>query len=714
MPPPSDHCDEHTTVSVPSAPRFPPQDPRQFVDPRAFSPIGHLQQMTGETGWSVQPDNYHQRPEQCTPSIAPHPPAPDPPSHPWAVRGPVRTDSLFIPHESQHLSQSAGILARSSYDPALNDFYRQIFAESEAGSPAKQEGIGSRASQDQDQECAAQIVPLVDPSLANVPSSSRQPSYPPAPALKSVSRLSSFATSQAPTTFALPANIALRASSTTSTAPWFVPSNSTGSSSTSLALHSTPQTPRTDIHNGQYHGTYTPYNYQNPVQPTGTVSQLQLSDSQQPLQSPMVNAPFGSPYAWNNSTQESAATPYTELMGGHTPRNLTANVWSGYPQQSADASSVFRHSGNSGPQRIPSTPLVAPPRGMPVQGIVPQMRQTQAPPPLGATLSSSSSGPLPQTGLHFRTSQYSQAAASIAAPFPGASQPGTLGDQALASRAPSRQIGTDTAASTLPAPPHSGKRKASASPLSEATEVKATTKYQAKRTRQGKGKVTEPSADLGDAVEDAPRLPVESPAAAQVRKVREARRARRFRDLYDEIVPELSSPRIGRNPSDDDVLRMAKDVVQKLKVDINGMKEEVSRLNETEQRTRSQLQAVTAEFGKSQQALGATRRWGEEAWRVLGITRRESESWRCEAERLKAEKDGVTVQWEAMKGELESKDAELSRRTEENQQMTVQMQQLTAQLRQCDDEKLKLEHELTSTRIELQRYRSVMTCHDDN
>ncbi|KAA1476847.1 hypothetical protein DENSPDRAFT_843963 [Dentipellis sp. KUC8613] len=334
---------------------------------------------------------------------------------------------------------------------------------------------------------------------------------------------------------------------------------------------------------------------------------------------------------------------YIEHPEYQTPSYPAGDNRSGYHQQRSDASPVFHFSVDDTSQPPPPTTQMDPS----AQGAVPSGNQDQAqpianadlpyqgmpppPPPFDAAVSYSSFGSLPQTDL--LTSWGDGDHTGSDAPHPCAQTAASISQSYS-------QPATNSAAHNTSAPLRPEKRKASASPPSEATQVKPQTKHQVKRTKKGKGKATEPSAGPGDTAEEVRTLPGESPAAAHARRLRDARRARRFRELYEEMVPELSSPRMDRNPSDGDVLRLAKIAVQ-------GLKETKDELKQAEQISRSELQMMAGELQRSR------------------------------------------AQWKMS--------------VEEKQKIQVQARQASDQINQLTREKQELHYELQSMKAELQR-----------
>ncbi|KAA1476849.1 hypothetical protein DENSPDRAFT_533903 [Dentipellis sp. KUC8613] len=602
---PSDPSHQHDPASARSAPQSRPQDPRPSTGPYAIRQTEYAQP-TGEIRYSVPQGGYQQYPGPRTLSVTPNTPAL--PSHLQGVAEPsVGEDALPNSGVLQNPSQLPAFCSGSSYDPTLNEAYLRFF---------KNDGADVPLPEDQPPEGPVQHVPIGastamappsrPPSLRR-PSRSASRSRPASSASSIISlRLASKANPapsitspvHATPTFSPPTQkVSDTSSSSTGGALWdlasaFIVPSSTSSDAPGLERTSSlprpiPATPRVDGPRGLYHGNLAT-DHQLPFQPAGTALQPPSSYYQPPPPSTaVVNFP-----AWRGLSQVPAMPMpgYSDNTRSQTPYYASADSWSSYPQQSPDASSVFRFSVDDVAPPTAPPPAVASADATPAQGAILPDNQNQnrsqsatnaepphqemLPPPVEGALSYSPFGSFPQTGLlipaggslHTRsrvpqyhsvaftvrpdslTPQSSRVAANTTASLPGSSQ--------LPSRTSSRQAAVTNAVVRIPAaPPKLEKRKASASPPSDATQAKVLTKRASKRTDTGKDEAAEPSAVPEDPIQEAPSLPVESLANAHVRGLREARRARRFRELYAEVVTELSSPRMDRNPSDDEVLR---------------------------------------------------------------------------------------------------------------------------------------------------------------
>ncbi|KAA1478638.1 hypothetical protein DENSPDRAFT_845776 [Dentipellis sp. KUC8613] len=439
------------------------------------------------------------------------------------------------------------------------------------------------------------------------------------------------------------------------------------------------------------------------------------------------------PPAWHGSFQV-PAMPMTGYSDS-TPYHATADNRSGYPQQSSDDSSVFRFSVDDVALPTAPPPAAASADATPAQGAIMPDNDNQdrsqsmtnaeppyqgmPPPPVEGALSYSPFGSFPQTGLlipagsslytRSRVPQYqsvaftvrpdsltpqsSQVAANTTASLPGSSQ--------LPSRTPSRQIAGTSAVFQVPgAPPKPEKRKASASPPSDATQAKAPSKRASKRADKGEDKAAEPSAVPEDHVLEAPSLPVESPANAHARRLRDARRARRFQELYDEIFTELSSPRMDRNPSDDDVLRMvAKNVVHELK-ETNG------ELKQRQRELQSQVQTAIARSDGLQQDLDDAKRWKENALRTFQTMKYRSEQMIEKLQEYTVQKGRLTVDLQEARDELKRTKSNLQIDTQEKEESDAQARWNGDKVEESSTAKLRLEQELRSVKAELQWYQS--------
>ncbi|KAA1478602.1 hypothetical protein DENSPDRAFT_690143 [Dentipellis sp. KUC8613] len=608
---PYDPSHQHDSASAHTTPQSWPQDLHPSTGPYAIRQTEYAQP-TGEIRYSVPQGGYQQYPGPRTLSITPNTPAL--PSHPQGVAEPsVGEDALLNSSVLQKSSQLPASRSGSSYDPALNEAYLRFFRNDGAESPGiQQQGAAACLPEEQSREGPAQHMPSGVPTPMGPPlgpASLRRPSH-----SASRSRPASSASSMVSQRLASKANPAPSITSPVHATPMFSPptqkfgetssSSATGAlwdpASASIAPSSlsfdtpdlvrtsslprpTPATPRVDGPRGLYHGNVgsdRPF----PLQPAGTALQPPSSYYQPPPPSPaMVNLP-----AWRGSSQvPSMPMPgSSDSTGNQTPYYATKDGWSSYPQQSPDASSVFRFSVDDVAPPTAPPPAVASADATPAQGAILPDNQNQnrsksatnaeppyqgmPPPPVEAALSYSPFGSFPQTGLlipaggslytRSRVPQYQSVAFTVRpdslTPFAAKTTASLPGSSQLPSRTPSRQAaGTNVVVRIPAAPPKLEKRKASASPPSDATQAKAPSRRASKRTDTGKDEAAEPSAVPEDPIQETPSLPVESPANAHARRLRDARRARRFRELYDEIFTELSSPRMDRNPSDDEVLR---------------------------------------------------------------------------------------------------------------------------------------------------------------
>ncbi|TFY68384.1 hypothetical protein EVG20_g3577 [Dentipellis fragilis] len=740
-----------------------PSQPTRFsADPYAFSRIGSRQQVMKDTRNSAPPNSYQQHREQHTPFDAPT--TPPLPSQPQLITAPpVRNNVTSNPSVSQSPSQLSAFRAGSSYDPALNETYCQFFNDDRAELPGnQQEGVASHLPEGQPQRGSAQLLPsgasiaMAPPSK---PSSIRQPSYSFAASASSRSRPSSLASSMgvhrlaskadaapsvtspvhATPTFSSPTqkfgpasssltNDALWDPSSVITAPPSGSSDTAGRASMPSAPRPIPSTPRVGHPHGTHDGGYVPHARQTSLQPVEAAPQPYTSHFQPPPPSPATSTFLGFPPAWGDSSQVPAmpVPGYSERTGGQTPCYPTADNWPGYPQQSSDAASMFRFSVDDAAQSIPLTPQVTSSHsGRPASGAILSGNQAQAqsvanvelpyqgmpPPPVDAALSYSSFGSLPQTGLltslgssdHTGTHvPHALPAAPVARPYSRTSHPSQMATassptpappyagppQALSSGAhvdvmpePGRQTAMNTANQIPPAPPQSEKRKASASPPSDATQVKAQTKRQAKRTKKGKGKATEPSAGL----------------ETQLRMFLPYQGSRRR-------LHSLGC--VAKNPSEDVILRIAKEVVRRMTCHEQSRSEEIEEAREAERRAQPQAHESATRLRAMAQALDVAKRWGEEAHRRLEVSWQESTSTRQNLERLRVERDGLVVQLEEVNGGLERSRAEVTARTEEKRQSEVQAQHSANEARRLAHEKRKLDYELQSTKAELQRYQT--------
>ncbi|KAA1470502.1 hypothetical protein DENSPDRAFT_702676 [Dentipellis sp. KUC8613] len=658
-------------------------------------------------------------------------------SHPQGVAAPsFGEDALSNSSAFQNSSQLSASRSGSSYDPALNEAYLQFFNNDGGDVPLPEDQPREGSAQHVPTGASTPMAPPSRPASLRRPSRSASRSRPSSSASSMVSLRPASKANAAPSitspvhatpTFSPPTQkFGDMSSSSTSGALWdpasaFIAPSSTSSDAPGIVRTSSlprpiPATPRVDGPRGLYHGNLAG-NHQLPFHSAGTALQPPSSHFQLPPPSPaMVNFP-----AFRGSSPV-AAVPmpgYSDNIRSQTPYHATADSWSSYPQQSADASSVFRFSVDD-----VAPPAMASADATPAQGAILPDNQNQdrsqsatnaeppyqgmPPPPVEAALSYSPFGSFPQTGLsipaggslHIRnrvpqyqpvaftvrpdslTPQSSQVAANTTASLPGLSQ--------LPSRTPSRQIAGTSAVFQVPAAhPKLEKRKASASPPSDATQARAPIKRASKRTNTSKDEAAEPSAVPEDPIQEAPSLPVESPANAHVRRLRDARRARRFRDLYAEVVTELSSPRTDRNPSDDDVLRLAKIAVQ-------GLKEEIRDLKQTEQRIQSQLLV-------SQQELAEKKRWGEDTYHDLQITRHRLGQAEGKIERLSAENGGLMIELQGKSDELGRTIAQWKISVEEKRQIEDQAQQRSDRIDQLTHERQELYDDLQSMKAELQR-----------
>ncbi|KAA1476844.1 hypothetical protein DENSPDRAFT_853946 [Dentipellis sp. KUC8613] len=127
-------------------------------------------------------------------------------------------------------------------------------------------------------------------------------------------------------------------------------------------------------------------------------------------------------------------------------------------------------------------------------------------------------------------------------------------------------------------------------------------------------------------------------------------RAMRFQELYEEIVPELSSPRLDRNPTDDDVLRLADVLRSVAKNAVQGLKKDIS-----------ELKTVVADAELLRRALGNAKRQGEDTVREFETTMHRLGQAEREIQRLKTENGGLVDELQgknkrSRRGNVKSKD----------------------------------------------------------
>ncbi|KAA1478613.1 hypothetical protein DENSPDRAFT_690917 [Dentipellis sp. KUC8613] len=743
---------QHDPASAHSAPQFRPQVSRPSTDPYATRQTDYTQQPTREICYSVPQSSYQQHPGHRRLPATPYTPAPALPSHPQGSAGSYVGENALsnqsVPQSSSQLSASR---SGSSYDPALNDAYLQFLNNDGADMPLPE---------DQPREGPAQHVPIGASTAMAPPSrppSLRRPlhsasrSRPSSSASSMVSlRLASKANPapsitspvHATPTFSSPTQkVSDTSSSSTSGALWdpastFIAPSSTSSDAPGLVRTSSlprpiPITPRVDGPHGVYNRDGARDRH-TPLQSAGMGPQPPSSYFQPPPPSPAIMNFPAFPPAWHGSFQV-PAMPMTGYSDS-TPYHATADNRSSYPQQSSDDSSVFRFSVDDVAPPTAPPPAVASADATPAQGAILSDNQNQdrpqsvtnaeppyqgmPPPPVEAALSYSPFGSFPQTGLlmpaggclHIRsripqnqsvaftvrpdslTPQSSRVGANTTASLPGLSQ--------LSSRTPSRQITGTSAVFRIPAaPPKPEKRKASASPPSDATQAKAPTKRASKRTNTSRDEAAEPSAVPEDPIQEAPFLPVESPANAHVRRLREARRARRFRELYAEVVTELSSPRMDRNPSDDEVLRSAKNVVHELK-EANG------ELKQRQRELESQLQMATAKSDSLQQDLYDAKRWKENALRTFQTMKYGSEQMTEKLQECTVQKRRLTDKLQEIWGELERMKIQSQVEMQEKEESKAHASENKDKALRLTAEKHQLDDEIRSMKAELQWYRS--------
>ncbi|KAA1473869.1 hypothetical protein DENSPDRAFT_300613 [Dentipellis sp. KUC8613] len=732
---PSDHKYQPDPASAHSAPQSWPQDPRPSMGPYAIRQTEYAQQPTGETRYCPPQGSYQQHPGPPTLSVTPNTPAL--PSHPQGTAGSYVGENTLsnqsVPQNTRQLSVSR---SGSSYDPALNEAYLRFFNNDEADVPLPE---------DQPREGPAQHVPIGASTAMAPPSrppSLRRPlhsasrSRPSSSASSMVSlRLASKANPapsitspvHATPTFSSPTQkVSDTSFSSTSGALWdpastFIAPSSTSSDAPGLVRTSSlPRPISITPHVDGRHGVYNrdgACDRHALLQSAGMGPQPPSSYFQPPPPSPAVMNFPAFPPAWHSSFQ----VPVLPMTGysDSTPYHATADNRSSYPQQSSDASSVFRFSVDDVAPPTAPAPAVASADATPAQGAILSDNETQdrsqsmtnaeplyqgmPPAPVEAALSYSPFGSFPQTGLlipaggslytRSRVPQYqsvaftvrpdsltpqpSRVAANTTASLPGSSQ--------LPSRTPSRQTTGASAVFRIPAaPPKPEKRKASASPPSDATQAKAPTKRASKRANMGEDEAAEPSAVPEGHVQEAPSLPVESPANAHVRRLREARRARRFRELYDEIVTELSSPRMDRNPSDDDVLRWAKNVRD----------------------LQCQSQTASANPKGFWQTPGDAGRWKENTLRTFETMSSELEQTKEKLQESRAEKDRLAADLQETRDELGRTEIGLQTEMQEKEERKAQALENMDKALRLTAEKNQLEDEIRSMKAELQWYRS--------
>ncbi|KAA1478619.1 hypothetical protein DENSPDRAFT_855036 [Dentipellis sp. KUC8613] len=758
---PSDHNDQPDPASAHSAPQSWPQDPPPSMGPYTIRQPDYLQLPRGETRYSVPQRGYQQYPGPPTFSVTPNTPAL--PSHPQGTAGSFVGENALsnqsVPQNARQLSVSRSGL---SYDPALNDAYLQFFNNDGADMPLPEEQPREGPAQRVPTGASTAMVPSSRPPSLRRPLCSASRSRPSSSASSMVSlRLASKAHAapsitspvHATPTFSPPTQkVSDTSSSSTSGALWdtasaFIAPSSTSSDAPGLVRTSSlprpiPAIPGVDGTRGLYHGNLAS-DRQVPFQPAGTALQPPSSYHQPPPPSPaVVNFP-----AWRGSSQVAVMpTPgYSDNTRSQTPYYATADSWSSYPQQSPDASSVFRLSVDDVAPPTAPPPAVASADATPAQGDILPDNQNQdrsqsvtnteppyqgmSPPPVEGALSYSPFGFFPQTGLlipaggslytRSRIPQYqsvaftvhpdsltpqsSRVAVNTTASLPGSSQ--------LPSRTPSRQMaGTSTVFRVPAAPPKLEKRKASASPPSDATQAKVPTKRASKRTDTGKDEAAEPSAVPEDPIQEAPSLPVESPANAHVRRLRDARRARRFRELYDEIFTELSSPRMDRNPSDDDVLRWDMHITEVLRLVaknvVHELKEANDELKQSQRDLQSQLQTASANSKGSWQTPGDAERWKENTLHTLETMSSKLEQTKKKLQKSGAEKGGLADELEEVRGKLERTETMLQIKNQEKAESDARARWNGNKAEESSTAKLRLEEELRSVKAELQWYRT--------
>ncbi|KAA1478348.1 hypothetical protein DENSPDRAFT_885810 [Dentipellis sp. KUC8613] len=595
------------------------QVPRLPVDPYAFSRISRDQQTTRDVCDSAPSSDDQQHTERsmhfgipATPTLAPQPqplaapvrPDQNVPQSPRQL-SPLLTGSSYDPTLNEAYLQLFNSDEEGLPDKRLEGTASSLPEGQLQGGPtqsAPSEASMTMAPPSQPPSLRRSSYSLAAASTSRSRSSSLASSMvDPWLALKAGGASPTTSPVHATPTLSLPTQkFGLTSSSSTSGGPWdrslvtvapvSVSSGTEGPALLPSAPHPIPSVPHVEHPYGTLAPSYAPLAYQPPIQPAGMARQPYPSYWQ------LSGAFPGFRPAWASPHVPMPVPGYSERPGYQIPSYAAGVNRTGYRQQMSDASPVFRSSVDEVSQPPPPTTQT----NLSAQPAFPSGKQDQTstvnadlpyqgmplpPPPVDAALSYSSFGSLPQTGLSTsrggidsdhtgshaphpwphsaapvsrvcsRTSQSSQEAAA-ALPVPATPQAGpsqVLHSSARADVMP--EPATNSAAHNISVPPQAEKRKPSASPPSEATQVKPQTKRQVKRTKKGKGKATEPSAGPGETAE-VPTLPGESPTAAHAKRLRDARRARRFRELYEEIVPELSSPRMDRNPSDDDVLRL--------------------------------------------------------------------------------------------------------------------------------------------------------------
>ncbi|KAA1478623.1 hypothetical protein DENSPDRAFT_886035 [Dentipellis sp. KUC8613] len=756
-----------------------PHDPtssqvtRLSADPLAFSRIGNGQQMKTDVCSSAPTNAYQQHLDQRTLFGVPGTYAL--PSQPQLMAAPpIRNDVPTSTRVPSNPSQPLALLPGSSYDPALNKVYLQFFGDEAELLGNSQDGVASRVLEGRPQEGPTQVTPS-GASVASAPpsqapslrplwhSSTSRPRtlsltssiIPPRLASKVGAAPSVTPPAHATPTFSLPTQKFVPASPisadgalcdpiSVADAALSIPSDAAGLASLPSAPRPIPSAPH--VERGTLAQSYAPPGHRSPLQSAGTPWQPYPPYWQLP---PSAMGAFpGFRPAWVSPQAPAMPAPgYSGHPGYQTPSYLAGDKRSSLRQQNSHPSEspVFRFSVDNVSQPPPLTTQIDPP----AQDAIPPGHDGQAeaivnadlpyqgmPPPLplvNAARLYPSFGPLPQTGslTPSGSNDYTGSRVPQSDPQPAGlvSRPCSRASQSLqvvaagppqfSSSGAHTDVVPEPSTNQTPVPPQSEKRKASASPPHDATQVKPQTKRQVKRKKKGKGKATEPSAMPEDTVEDVPTLPGESQAAAHARRLRDARRARRFRELYAEIVTELSSPGVGRNPSDDDVLRLgvsiliawlrwlvthwrpfaARNVVQGLKVDIDRMKEEISERKRTEWENRFQLQEMAARLETSQQMHSETKRRDEEAECELEIAIQGTESGSSrmlKLQRLLAEKDKKMIQVEET---LERTRTELKIQTEEAQR-NADLVHSAAEKRQ------EQEHKLRFMQVELQWYQA--------
>ncbi|KAA1473865.1 hypothetical protein DENSPDRAFT_300377 [Dentipellis sp. KUC8613] len=614
---PASHQRDHDGSLIPDAPQSQPapseslsdpHDPtssqvtRLSADPHAFSGIDNGQQMKRDLCSSAPTRDYQQHLDQRTPFGVPDTYAL--PSQPQLMAAPpIRNDVLLSTRVPSNPSQPLALLPGSSYDPALNKVYLQFFGD-EAELPGNsQDGVASHVLEGRPQEGPTQVMPS-GASVASAPpsqapslrplwhSSTSRPRtlslassiIPPRLASKVGAAPSVTPPAHATPTFSLPTQKFVPASPiSVADAALSASSDATGLASLPSAPRPIPSAPHVERPHGTLAQSYAPPGHRPPLRSAGTPWQPYPPYWQLPP--PATGAFPGFRPAWVSPQVPAMPAPgYSEHPGYRTPSYPAGDKPSCYRQQNSHPSEspVFRFSVDDVSQPPPPTTQMDPP----AQDAIPSGNDGQAqaivnanlpyqgmPPPLplvNAARLYPSFGSLPQTGLLTpsggndytgnRVPQSNpQPAALVSRPCSRASQSlqvAAAGPPQFSSSGAHIDVVPEPSTNQTLVPSQSEKRKASASPPHDATQAKPQTKRQVKRAKKGKGKATEPSAGPGDTVEDVPTLPGESQAAARARRLRDARRARRFRELYAEVVTELSSPKMDRNPSDDDVLRL--------------------------------------------------------------------------------------------------------------------------------------------------------------